>query len=232
MSKSTTPKWDELSAIRRGREANHLVETYPSSVEPRLVPGMLEELQTDLATLSVSDPDRRATKTRQKGRTGQERVIARNGHSWVMGIREMAKRTAGITEGELKLVGVGESTHPGSTTQVVAGMNACLQAFAEHAAFASKIGVLDADVAEGKAIVADLIAADGNQTEVMTESKDKTFDRNAVQLRVEAAVDMISSRGAMAFRSVPDIKRRFSDLISSSGPVVSDGDDLSTADEG
>jgi hypothetical protein len=106
-----------------------------------------------------------------------------------------------------------------------------MQTFADDTELASKIGVIDTDLTDGAAIVEKLVAADGNQTMVMTERKDKTFDRNSVQLRIEVAVDMISSRGAMAFRSTPEIRKRFSALISSSGPTQKGVDEMDMAQE-
>ena len=70
------PKWKEKDAVRRGSEAHHLASAYRSVLEPRLGAGTIDGLGADLERLSASRPDRLATKTEQKGRTGLERYLA------------------------------------------------------------------------------------------------------------------------------------------------------------
>jgi hypothetical protein len=218
MNENGKPKWGESEAIRRGREAHHLAEEHTAALSPRLPEGTVDELGEDLGQLTGFGPDRRATRTAQKGQTGEERALAREGKDWVMSARESAKRSRGVGSGALKALGVGEPLSANSTTAVLAALTACLNAFAENSELAGAIGLIEADLDEARTIKAELAAADAAQAGVMEKAKDKTFDRNAVQMRIEAAVDMISARGRMAFRRVPDIRGRFEALTSTSGP--------------
>ena len=218
MAGSVKPKWKEGSAVRRGIEAHHLAVTYQSVLEPRLAAGAIDGLSADVALLTGSGADRQVTKTAQKGQTKVERELAENAKDWVIMTRRMAKRTRGIGSGVLKSLGVGEEVRSDNTSQVVGAVNACFRVFDADPELPRRIGLVEDDLTEARNLVVSLLSADADQTEVMTESKDKTFDRDAVQLRIEAAVDMISSRGEMAFRAESDIRARFRALVTAAGP--------------
>jgi hypothetical protein len=213
MSEQAKPKWREVETIRRGGDALHLAETHQAVVEPRLAAGTMDGLRADLALLSASGPDRKASKTEQKGRTGKKRDAAEDGKDWTMIVRDMARRTVGVSSGDLKALGVGERVNVGSAKTVSAAVEACIRALVKNPELGRNIGLIDQDVTDAKAIIADLNSAGMVQTDVIIKNKDKTFDRNAVQMRIEAAVDMISSRGQMAFRNDRDIRDRFEALV-------------------
>lgn len=223
MAKTTVrPKWKEVEAIRRARAALSLAEQTADALQGRLPAGIADSLTTDIGLLTASGPDRLAALIEQKGATGDERVVARDGKDLVMTVREMAKRTRGIKQGDLKALGVGEKLSAVNTNAVAAALTAVLRAFDKKAELAQQIGVLQADLDEAAALVGALLSADGQQAQAIGERKDKTFDRKAVQLRIEASVDAISARGQMAFRSDPAMRARFEALVSGAGPAAKD----------
>jgi hypothetical protein len=186
-------------------------------LEPRLDAGNIDGLGADIDLLSSSGADRKAGKTTQKGKTGKKRDLGEEGKEMVMSIRDSAKRTRGISQGTRTALGVGESIDPKSTKTVVAGIKACLTAFKEDPDLAAKIGLLPEDIEDIKTILAGLDTAEASQVETIGSNKDKTFDRNAVQMRIEAAVDMIAARGRLAFRNDKDLQARFDALVSTKG---------------
>ncbi len=214
MSEQAKPKWREEETLHRGGDALHLCETHQAVLEARLPAGTVDGLRTDLGLLTVSGSDRKAGRTEQKGRTGKKHDAAEDGKDWVMTVRDMAQRTVGVGSGELKALGVGERVNVGSTKTVSAAISACLLAFKENPDLYRNIGLIESDLTDAEAISAELSAAGGDQNNTVLKNKDKTFDRNAVQMRIEAAVDMISSRGRMAFRNDRDIRDRFEALVS------------------
>jgi hypothetical protein len=214
MSDTGKTKWREDETIRRGKDAAHLAETHRSVLEPRLPAGAIDGLRTDLALLTVSKADRKAGKTEQKGRTGKKRDAAEDGKDWVLTVRTMAKRTDGVSKGELKALGVGEPLSAKSSHSVTAAAEAILRAFEKNPELSRRIGLIEQDITDAQDITAELGTAGSEQSDVIIRNKDKTFDRNAVQMRIEAAVDMISTRGRMAFRNDRDVRDRFEALVS------------------
>jgi hypothetical protein len=230
MSEQAKPKWREDETIRRGENTLHLAETHKAVLEPRLAAGTVDGLRTDLGLLSASGSDRKAGKTEQKGRTGKKRDAAEDGRDWVMTVRDMAQRTVGVSNGELKALGVGERVNVGSAKTVNAAIQACLRAFEKNPELPRTIGLIEQDVTEAKDILVELNFAGKDQNDVVLKNKDKTFDRNAVQMRIEAAVDMISARGQMAFRNDRDVRDRFEALVTGKSLTVVDTEEETAGD--
>jgi len=222
MAEKKVPKWELHDALRRGRAGLRLGRQNEAALAARLPAGFLDKLEADIELLTKSPADRQATKTEQKGQTGTERVQAGMSHDWVMSIRNMARRTDELDDGERKSLGVGEKLSPSETDRVLGAVNAILAAFANRAGLDEKMGVITEDLDRGRSLAAELSGADNQQSEVMDLGKDKTFDKNVVQMAIEAAVDKISSRGRMAFLADPALRARFDDLVSTSGPRKAD----------
>jgi len=189
MSDTTKPRWPLDDTARRGQDALVLCMEYRAALEPRLGAGHIAGLEGDLPLLTGSPADRQATRTAQKGKTGEERDLAADGHDGVMTARTLARRTAGIPDGTLKALGVGEKLSKNNTDAVKGAVLAILNAADAAPGLAPRLGLLPADLDDGRAIADALGGADQAQADAMTTGKTKTFDENVVQLRVEAAVE-------------------------------------------
>jgi hypothetical protein len=230
MSEQAKPKWREDETIHWGGDALHLAETHRSVLEGRLPAGAVDGLRADIGLLSASKADRKAGKTEQKGHTGKKRDTAEDGKDWALIVRNMAKRTEGITSGELKSLGVGENISGKSSCGVSAAVRAILLTLRKNPELARKIGLIGQDETDAEGIMSDLGSAGSEQSEVITRNKDKTFDRNAVQMRIEAAIDMISARGQMAFRNDRDIRDRFEALVTGGSLAVAEPEEETEGD--
>jgi hypothetical protein len=216
------PKWDEKDAVRRGRAASGLAKKFREKVEPRLDAGTIDGLEADVATLDGSKAARIESKTAKKGKTGAKRDVSGDAHELIIDIREAVLRTDGIGDGVKKTFGVGDQINPSATDKIKGVLSSILAAFAADPALARRIGVLEEDIAAGRRLLEELTGASRSQVEAAQDTIEKTFDRNVVQLRVEAAVDAISSRGRLAFRADPAVRERFMALVSSTGPAAED----------
>jgi hypothetical protein len=96
---------------------------------------------------------------------------------------------------------------------VAAAIAAIVRACDKKPELAARVGMLGADLDEGKALSAALLGADDAQIQAKGARKDQTFDRGAVQLRVESAVNAIAARGRMAFRADARLRSRFEALV-------------------
>ena len=221
------PKWKEADAIKRGKAAHELAVKYREEIEPRLA-GLeevsIDGLGTDLVTLGGSGVDRSVTTTEKKGQTAEEREQAAKGKKWVMEIRAMARKTRGIKKSETKSLGVGEEVSEASTSSVVTALTNVFKAFTKYPELAAHLGVVEADLTEGRLHLSNLPAADQEQAAVISTGKEKTFNRNQVQLRVEEAVDAISVRGKRAFSDDPAVYDLFEELTSMLGTQTTPAD--------
>jgi len=84
--------------------------------------------------------------------------------------------------------------------------------------------VVESDITKAQTFITDLKKADKDQSQAVKTGKDLTFNRNAVQLRVEAAVDAIATRGKRAFAKEPTLRVLFENLISTTGPQTTTED--------
>lgn len=217
MPAKTTCKWKEANALERGKEAHRLATLHKAAIEERLPAGCADGLEADLALLGASAVERGAAATRKKGRTGAKLDAAAAGKDFVSTTRNAAKRTPGIGAGVLKSLGVGEDVSKKSDKAVAKAMKAILDELGENPALVQTLGMLQSDLDDARKIQEKLAGAAKAQQEAGVESKQKKLDRDAVQRRIEDAVDLISSRGALAFRAGDQVVRQqFDALVSRS----------------
>lgn len=219
MTQSTKPRWDLESAHRRGDAAHRLAVAHRPEVEGRLAPGVIDGLGANLEALGSTPVIRGAALIAQKGSTQAERDQSADGHDWAVAIREAARRTPDLPDSVLKKLGVGERITAADPKLVAAAIQAILETLTADGTLAATLGLLPDDVKDGEDLRASLSGAGKDQSDAMAAKKQKTLDKNLVQLQVEAAVDQISSRGALAFRKNPVIRDQFAALVSSAGPA-------------
>jgi len=216
MTDKTKPRWPLPDAVRRGQDALVLCIEYRATLEPRLSAGLIARIEEDLGLLEGSPADRQAAKTVKKGKTGAERDLASEGHDWVMLVRNLAQRSTGIAAGTLTALGVGENISDKNTNAVQGAMGAILAALDADPDLPPKLGLVPDDLEEARALASALGGADQAQTASENVRKAKTFDKNVTQLRLEAAVDEVSSRGQMAYRKDAVVRARFAALVATS----------------
>jgi len=218
MAESTKPRWTLDDTLRRGRLAYRLVNKHVSKVEPRLSAGLLNQLKTDRAALGDASAGGTSALTAQKTATSHERDTAAEGHALVMQIREVVARTAGASPTLRTAIGIGDGLRADSTPKVIAALDSVVN----NAVALGFCGVLTEDIEEAKTLAADLRAADASQGSAKDARSNTTEDRIDTQLRIERAIDEISSRGTLAFRKDKVIAERFGRLVSSGGPTAED----------
>lgn len=222
MEEATKPKWTREDAVVRGKAAGKLGGEFKAEIEPRLTPGRLDGVKTDSKDLKGSNVVRTVVMVEQKTATAGERDVAGEAADMVGRVRANVKKTRGMKSADLKSFGVGEKVAARSTSNVLAALRMCVNAIGKDPDRARRAGLLDSDKLELEGYIATLGKADDVQDAAVDASKDTTISKKALQLRVEAAVDEIATRGAIAFRLKPAIRERFEALISHAGPAAQD----------
>lgn len=213
---ATKPRWDLEDAKRRARVAAHLAERHGAQLTPRLEAGLLDQLAAD--RIFLGDASDARPLTAQKVATATEREIAADAHDLVMTIRNVVARSGSANAALRTAIGIGDGLRKDDTK----GVLAALKAIETHAESLRAVGVHSDDVAEAAALAASLRAADDAQSTSMNARADSTEARVAAHLRLEAAVDSISSKGALAFRKDPLVRARFERLVADGGPQADD----------
>jgi len=119
-----------------------------------------------------------------------------------------------------QVIGIGDGLTSRDTQGVVAG----LRAIAAQAVPLTACGVTSDDVAAAAQLATDRLGADDRQGAARDARADTTESHLDGQLRLEAAVDEISARGALAMRRDAVARGRFERLISATGPSKEDED--------
>ena len=212
MHKQIIPKWTIEQAIQIGKEAIKLVEDRRREIEPRVSPGVLDALPSDIAQLEALSIGRPAKVVEVKGLTGTEAEIAKRGAAWVSAVREAVRKRA-KGSGLAKAVGVGTQVYSGNSKSVTSAMEAILTAAAENPDGMHACGILDLDIQNGQAIFDALVNARNNQDLGMKDKKDLTTEKNIIQLRIEKAIAEISTAGYIQLMETePVIALRFKAL--------------------
>lgn len=217
----TKPRWSTDDTLRRARIGNRIGVKYQAVLGPRLPAGFLEQLQVDRAFLG--DPEAQdATKLRaQKITTAAEREASKKGYAFVMSVREIAKRDKSASQELRTALGIGDGLRENDTGNVALALRGII----EQATALAALGVLPEDIAEATELRTNLLAADTAQDERRDEREASTEARVEAHLRIEAAIDMLSSRGAFAFRHDPLVQALFQRLVAVSGPSAQDEKD-------
>ncbi|HEV8322349.1 MAG TPA: hypothetical protein VG389_12090 [Myxococcota bacterium] len=215
---ATKPRWKLDDALRRARTATRLTNKHSAAVTPRLDAGLVTQLVSDRETLGDATARGAEALTGQKTATKTERTTAEGAHAFVIAIRNAVDRTRGAPPPLRTAVGIGDDLRKTDTQGVVAVLRSVVQ----NASALAACGVSSDDVTKATTMIADLLGADDTQGQKMDDRADHTEDKNDVQLRLEAAVDQISARGALAFVGDPVLKARFERLVASGGPTPED----------
>lgn len=213
---ASKPRWELNDALRRARVGAHLVTLHSAEVVPRLDAGLMDQVATDRVFLG--DASDAKPLTDQKTATTNERELAADGHDLVMAIREAVARSPKATETLKTAMGIGDGLRPTDTR----GVLDTLGAVGRNADALRAIGVQNQEIEEAASLATQLRGANAAQDVSIDARSDATHDRVTAQLRLEAAVDVISSQGALAFRKNAAVRERFERLVSSTGPLAED----------
>lgn len=217
MAKKAAPKWTIEETIQIGKEAQKLSQSKLQELEPRLSAGLLSGLPADITQLESLFTGRPAKTQEVKGLTGTEADIARKGARWVSAVREMVKRRATGT-GLPKAVGVGMQVYQANSKSTATALEAVLTAARENPEAIRACGILETDLQKGQAMLESISGARDTQDIGMKDKKDLTTRKDTLQIRIEKAIEEISTAGYFHFMETePVLAQRFKDLIPSSG---------------
>ncbi len=214
------PKWDPGIALRAGVAAHKLAVDHRKKLEDRLDAGVIDGLGIDVATLRAATAETPAVHLDKEASTVTQDDAVVEGALLVAAVRTAATRSHNADATLRKSLGVGTKVQ-----STVSSVEAALQAIIDTGVSMPKqvraIGVLSDDLKEAAMLLASLGTADDTQERKKVSSKVSTKDRNAAHLRVEAAVDEIVAKAALAFRKKKDkgVAKLFADLIPGSAPT-------------
>lgn len=212
MVNKINPKWSIEQAIQVAKEAIKLVEPRRRQIEPRVTAGLLDELPNYISQLEALLTGRPAKITQVKGLTGAEAENARNGAAWISAVRDAVKKRAPHS-GLAKAVGVGVPVNVARSSSVASAIEAILKAASENPDGIHACGILDGDIQNGAETLQELLDARNNQDLGMKDKKDLTTEKNIIQIKVEKAVEEISTAGYLELmKSEPLIAERFREL--------------------
>ncbi len=225
MRKDNRPRWSIEKAVFHGKEALRLAQEHRSELEPRFEPGMLDGMASDLNQLEALETGRPAKATEVAGLTGSQGDIAEKGAAWAAAIREVVRKHA-PGDGLRKAAGVGSPVKVNSAKSVATAIETILAAARERPAEIRSCGLLDSDIQRGQALLAALSGARSTRDDGMGGKTDMTSLKNAVQLRVERALQSIASLGHLHYLgSDAALAQRFNDLIPGSTGGNGGGDE-------
>jgi hypothetical protein len=211
MAQAGLPKWEQSVDYRVGLEAYELVTQYKKALEVRLPAGLIEGLKEDLGTLGAIGEEKKKGVARVKGFTGSQADALKQSFIWCLAVRDALKKGK-APEPVKKASGVG-MLFPNKRVSVgVAAVNAIVETYDRFPEVFRDCGVLPDDINEGKSLLNALQTADVTQENEKAKKKDSTRGRNALRIRIEAAVDRIIGAAGMAFKDQQDVLKLFTDL--------------------
>ena len=129
----------------------------------------------------------------------------------------MVKRRATGT-GLPKAVGVGMQVYQANSKSTATALEAVLTAARENPEAIRACGILETDLQKGQAMLESISGARDTQDIGMKDKKDLTTRKDTLQIRIEKAIEEISTAGYFHFMETePVLAQRFKDLIPSSG---------------
>lgn len=216
MGGANLPKWDASHDYRAGLKAYELAQEFKVELGPRVPAGLLEGLHEDLNTLSAAGDQRQTKIAEVKGFTGGEKQAREKAAALASSIRESLRR-AKAPASVLKSTGVGTKFQATSVEGATASLTTVVDAYEKNPDPFREAGVLPEDMDAARALLAALSAADRNQETAKIKKTQTTVQRNALRMRVEAAVDRIRGVGILHFRDQPATAARFAALVPGGG---------------
>lgn len=222
---ATKPRWPQPEALRRGQTASRLAVKHATTLDPYLSAGARDRLL--VARAKLGDASAAGVLNAQKTATAGKSGTAKGLQDLIMNIRNAVARTKDATDAQRAAVGIGETL---SETDV----NAILAQAAEivrNRDILVACGVIPPVVDALSVAATELTASSSAQAGAKDTRSDTTEARTDAHLEIEALVDEISSRGALAFGMLKNavLAGRFARLVSSEGPTAEDdkeaGDD-------
>ena len=211
---ATDPRWEPDEAVRRGGAAWVLATEHAGVMSARLDAGVLDQLKRDYQALGgVGDL---GPLTAQKIATRTEREVADDAHDLIGVFRELVQRSKAATSTLRTAIGVGDGLKATDTERV---LNVLDQIVLNEPGLLA-CGATAEEVDEAEALAISLRGADDAQTTSVGARSIATNRRADAQLRLEAAVDQIYSRGRAAFRKNSAVRARFERLVSADGPTA------------
>jgi hypothetical protein len=218
--RKNTPRWELEDAHRRAQEAYRLLAEDRALIEPRLPPGAVDAFRADLDALAEAGVERIGDLMAQKGATGGNADLAREGHAVVMIVREQLRRQAPGAAELHRAVGVGDNLRPHEVIRVLANLDQIVAQAGAGGDALVPYGVTVADVAEATRLADALRAKKRAQHARKTARARGTDDRHALQLRVESAIDRIGTAGKMEFRRDAVKRARYHALFTAAQPAL------------
>ena len=218
--RKNTPRWEVEDAYRRAQEALRLLAEDRALLEPRLPSGAVDAFRADLGALAEAGVQRIGDLLAQKGATGGNADLAREGHAVVMIVREQLRRQAPGAAELQRAVGVGDNLRPHEVIRVLANLDQIVAQGGAAGDALAPYGVTVADVAEAARLADALRAKKRAQHARKAARAGGTDARCALQLRVESAIDRIGTAGKMEFRKDAVKRARYHALFTAAQPEL------------
>lgn len=196
-TKETHPNRDFADITQIGLKAHALAAEHTAEIEARL-PGVTATLKDDVESLLTIVPEAKATRQEAMAATATQNAILRQAYSHVQTIRTTVRKSGAPSE-VLDAYGVGKTTYAKKVSDVSAALQQIVSRATSAPAEAEAFGVVAADVAAMKALIAALATAEMEQEVKRASAPMSTKARNATANRVLQTAVVIAGAGMRAF---------------------------------
>ena len=197
-----SPKWSIGDVSAKGHQASGLLKQYQAELQNRIKAEEVAELENGLRDLESSRAGQKGNLQGQKSATKSKEAVTQELHTEIIDIREMVKAAPGAKQEILKAFGVGISTHFKSQPKTISAANMIITGYNKYSEWAQNSArILEEDVIKIETLRDQLIDSDKSQENVKLFRKLGTVDKNALQIRLEQLITMVSAIGVKVFRS-------------------------------
>lgn len=184
---------------------------------PGLPENCLDTLRQDTLNLSDLVPGTDVAKIHVKALTGKQQVVCTRASRRVSAIRRTVVRQTQNADAR-RAYGVGERLSNRVVKYVVSGLRVIIARMEAMPAEAHAFGLTDADLAQLRTLLTEVISVDQEQEKARVERPGSTRDRDAAVRRVIRMVGIVSDLGALRFAD-DDVRRaQFEALATRGGP--------------
>ncbi|MDI1477156.1 hypothetical protein [Polyangium sp. y55x31] len=215
--KDTLPRKNFSAIAQLGLKALNLALVHAAALDPRLPPGLVEDVLADVEKLGDVVPSAKQARSESVAATSAQNVALAEGHTRVRQVRAAVRRAmapADVKRG----YGVGRKLKTRVVSDVKAAIQQILDRAKEKPAEAESLGIVKKDL-DGLALSLTAITdADAKQEQRRASAPLTTQERNRIGNRILAAVARIEGAGRLEFANDPVKRASFEAL--GAGPRI------------